>query len=267
MTWARLTATARGSAADLWPPLPPGDGCCPVCRGPARPGYPRCYQCARHQADARGWLANLVVPISYAPKGGAHYTRLWQYKTSAPAAAAARDVLGALLLTFLRNHGPCVWRQAGMPAPARLAVVPGGQGRPGPHPLLSLLSPLVALAPAPLAVRSGEPLGRTLNPGRFRAGPSVAGQSVLLVDDIWVSGASAQSAAVALRLAGARHVAVIVLGRHVDPADPRSGRLLARMEAAGYDEATCAAHAPPLRTWSRSVAAKADMRPVTSATT
>ncbi|HEY0717038.1 MAG TPA: hypothetical protein VGD68_05440 [Streptosporangiaceae bacterium] len=240
----RLTAAARVSAADLSSPLPPGDGCCPVCRGPARPGYLRCYQCASHQAGAPGRLADLVVPISYAPKGGSHYARLWRYKTNAPAATAARGVLCALMLTFLRAHGPCVWRQAGMPAPARLAVVPGGQGRPGPHPLLSLLSPMVALAPAPLTVQPGEPLGRALHPRRFRAGPSVTGQSVLLVDDIWVSGASAQSAALALRSAGARHVAVIVLGRHVDPADPRSGPLLARMAAGGYDEASCAVHAP-----------------------
>jgi len=267
MTWARLTAAAQGAAADLWSPLPPGGGCCPVCRGPAAPGYPRCYQCAMHQADAPGRLADLVVPISYAPKGGAHYTRLWQYKTNAPAAAAARDMLCGLMLTFLRDHGPCVWRQAAMPAPGWLAVVPGGQGRPGPHPLLRLLGPLVALAPVTLTAQAGEPLGRTLNPHRFRAGPSVAGQSVLLVDDIWVSGASAQSAALALRSAGARHVAVIVLGRHVDPADPRSGPLLARTEAAGYDEATCAAHVVSPGSWSRSVTAKADMRPATSATT
>jgi hypothetical protein len=244
VTWARLTAAAQRSAADLWSPLPPGDGCCPVCRGPSQRGYPRCYQCAMHQAEAPGWLADLVVPISYAPKGGDHYTRLCRYKTDAPDAAVARAVLRALLLTFLREHGPCLWPRAGMPPPARLAVVPSGQGRPGPHPLAGLLAPLLALAPAPLAIRPDETLGRSLNPARFRASPSVAGQSVLLVDDTWVSGSSAQSAAVALRLAGARQVAVVVLGRHVDPADPRSARLLARMEAGGYDGSVCAVHDP-----------------------
>jgi hypothetical protein len=202
-----------------------------------------------------------VVPISYAPKGGAHYTRLCRYKTDAPDAAAAGAVLRALLLTFLHEHGSCLWRRAGMPAPGRLAVVPSGQGRPGPHPLTGLLAPLLALATVPLAVRPGQPLGRTLNPGRFQAGPSVAGQSVLLVDDTWVSGSSVQSAAVALRLAGARHVAVVVLGRHVDPADPHSARLLARMAAAGYDGPGCAVHDRPAGSWSRSVTANADNCP------
>jgi hypothetical protein len=214
-----------------------------------------------HQSDAPGWLADLVVPISYAPKGGAHYTRLCRYKTDAPDAAAARAVLRALFLTFLRDHGPCLWRRAGMPVPARLAVVPSGQGRPGPHPLTGLLAPLLALVPAPLTIRPGQPLGRALNPGRFRAGPSVAGQGVLLVDDTWVSGSSAQSAAVALRLAGARQVAVVVLGRHVDPADPRSAGLLARMAAGGYDGSVCAVHGPSSTPQSRSVTANASQCP------
>jgi adenine/guanine phosphoribosyltransferase-like PRPP-binding protein len=53
------------------------------------------------------------------------------------------------------------------------------------------------------------------------------GADVLVVDDTWVSGGSAQSVAAALKLAGARRVAVIVLGRHVNPADPASARFLA----------------------------------------
>jgi hypothetical protein len=243
VTWARLTASARRAEADLASPLPAGEGCCLVCRGPTGPGYSRCYQCARHQAEAPGWLADLVVPISYSPRGGAHYTRLCRYK-SGPPDPEARALLRALLLTFLREHGPCVWSRIGPRPPARLAVVPSGQGRPGPHPLAGLLAPLLALAPAPLAIRPGELLGRSLNPDRFRASPSVAGQSVLLVDDTWVSGSSAQSAAVALRRAGARSVAVVVLGRHVDPADPRSGGLLARLADRGYDGSVCAVHGP-----------------------
>ena len=260
MTWARLTAAARRSEADLRSPLPPGAGCCLVCRGRADPGYLRCYQCADQRADAPGLLADVVVPVSYALRGGAHYARLWRYKNDTPGAAAARATLRAVLLTFLRDHGPCLWRHAAMPAPDRLAVVPSGQGRRGPPPLLGLLGPLVTLTPATLTVRPGELLGRALNPWRFDAEPSVAGQSVLLVDDLWVSGASAQSAAVALRRAGARHVAVIVLGRHIDPADPRSRRLAARIEAARYDPAACAVHAPSPAPCSRSVTTKADMR-------
>jgi hypothetical protein len=129
-----------------------------------------------------------------------------------------------------------------MPPPTRLAVVPSGQGRPGAHPLLGLLSPSLALRPVTLAVRPGEHLGRELHPRRFRAESPLPGASVLLVDDTWVSGASAQSATVALRAAGACHVAVVVLGRHVDPVDPHSQRLCSAFLATSYDPGACAVH-------------------------
>jgi hypothetical protein len=128
-----------------------------------------------------------------------------------------------------------------MPAPGRLAVVPTGCGRPGPHPLLDLAAPYLRLPVAGLVIRPGEQ-GRDPNPDRFRAERAEPGASVLLLDDSWVSGASAQSAAAALKRAGARHVAVVVLGRHVDPTDRRGAPLAARLAPSGYDPDRCAVH-------------------------
>jgi hypothetical protein len=249
VTWERLRARVDRYAPELIAPRPAGGACCVVCRGPARPGYPRCYQCGAHVADAPRMLADAVVPISYAVKGGGHAAALVAYKSDTPD-AGARACLRALVLVFLRDHGPCVWRHAGMPPPTRVAVVPGGQGRPGPHPLGTLLSPYLAPTEVTLAVRPGEALERSLNPWRFSADPGpggAAGASVLLLDDTWVSGASAQSAAVALRMAGARHVAVVVLGRHVNPADPGSGAFMSALAASRYDPSACAVHAPAPR--------------------
>jgi len=59
-----------------------------------------------------------------------------------------------------------------------------------------------------------------------------------------VSGASAQSAAVALKLAGARRVVIVVLGRHLNSADPRAGPLIAGLTPVPYDPSTCAVHPP-----------------------
>jgi orotate phosphoribosyltransferase len=84
--------------------------------------------------------------------------------------------------------------------------------------------PLVRLAVVPAEVHT-----RGVNPYWVRVGDPVAGRDVLVVDDTWVSGGSAQSAAAALKLAGARRVAVVVLGRHVNPADPASARFLAEI--------------------------------------
>jgi orotate phosphoribosyltransferase len=80
-----------------------------------------------------------------------------------------------------------------------------------------------------LSVVPAEVHTRGVNPGWVRVGDPVAGGDVLVVDDTWVSGGSAQSAAAALKLAGASHVAVVVLGRHVNPGNPVSARFLAAL--------------------------------------
>jgi hypothetical protein len=229
-----------------------------VCRGPAGPGFSRCYQCARHQTLGYGLLADTVVPISYAIRGTAFARDLWCYKSwqagdrgqafpgeardsgPTPAGSAAVSLL-ALLLIFLHDHGDCVWRAAGMPVPDRLAVVPSGSGRPGTHPLLRLVAPYIRLPRARLVLRPGEQ-GRDLNVGRFVADETAVGANVLMLDDTWVSGASVQSAAAALRHAGARHVAAVVLGRHVNPADPTAAPLVAGLESAPYDLTQCPVH-------------------------
>jgi hypothetical protein len=271
--WDRLRLWLRSAAPPLYPPAPrpagsPGAGCA-VCRGPVRPGFARCYQCDRHAPLGPALLADAVVPISYAIKGTPFADHLWRYKsapmpsssppspppaTPAPAPvlmpasvltpACARASVLALLLAFLADHGPCVWQRAGMAPPDLLAVVPTGAGRPGPHPLLQLVSPSLRLPACRLVLRPGRQ-GRDLDLDRFEVLSRPAGASVLLLDDTWVSGASAQSAAAALKLAGARHVAVVVLGRHVNPDDPASAPLLAGLAAARYDPSACAVHPPP----------------------
>ena len=214
---------------------------CVICRGPVRPGFARCYQCGRHARLGPGLLADAVVPISYAVKGTALAADLWRYKSWRAPGAAARTSVLVLLLAFLHDHGACVWRHAGMPGPSRLAVVPTGCGRPGPHPLLELVSPYLRLPVTRLAIRPGRQ-GRDLDLDRFRADRTAAGARVLLLEDSWVSGASAQSAAAALKQAGARQVAIVVLGRHVDPADPAAGPLAARLRPAAYEPSKCAVH-------------------------
>jgi hypothetical protein len=243
-SWDRLRLWLRSAAPLLFPllshpPAPPP--VCGVCRGPVRPGFSRCYQCERHDLLGRGLLADAVVPISYALRGTPFADDLWRYKSTLAPAAPARASVLALLLAFLADHGVCVWRQAAMPPPVRLAVVPTGCGRPGPHPLLQMVAPCLRLPPCVLAIRPGRQ-GRDLDPFRFQAGRVPAGASVLLIDDTWVSGASAQSAAVALKLAGARYVAVVVVGRHVNPDDPRAGPLAASLAPARYDPMSCAVH-------------------------
>lgn len=244
--WDRLrAAAARHAPGGLWSPLPPGPGCCGVCRGQAGPGFRRCFQCSLHQQHAPGLLADLVVPISYAVAGTDYARLLWQYKSDVPQRDAARALLRALLLAFLHDHGPCVRARAGIAGRPHVAVVPTGRGRPGSHPLRTLVEPYLALPWAELAIDPAEPVQpRDLRPGRFRPAARLVGAAVLLLDDTWTSGASAQSAAIALRLAGASRVAVITLGRHVNPRDRAADSLTAAAGARSFRPDVCAVHDP-----------------------
>ena len=61
--------------ADGLPAVPAG--LCLVCRGPARSGYLRCFQCDLHAESAPGLLADVVAPAAYAAKGGPLARDLW----------------------------------------------------------------------------------------------------------------------------------------------------------------------------------------------
>ena len=229
--WDRLRARV-GLLPGLRQPVPGG---CTVCRGPAGAGYARCVQCDRHAGFGGHLLADAVVPVSYAVRGSPLTGALWRYKSARGADPAAGTALLALLLVFLHDHGECVWRNG---LPDRLAVVPSGYGRTAPHPLLDLVVPYLRLPLAGLTLRPGAQ-GRDLDTGRFTAGGAVRGAHVLLLDDTWVSGASVQSAAAALKLAGAVRVTAVVLGRFVNAADPAAAAFAARLAKARYDPAKC----------------------------
>jgi hypothetical protein len=214
--WALLEEAVRWQVPWLSSPVPGGAGECDVCRQPLRAAT-RCYPCTEQAESLPGLVADAVLPVCFAPKGGLHARHLWLYKSGQPGAGAARLALLALLAVFLRDHGRCVWAAAGMTAPTHVAAVPSGRARPGAHPLRALAGPLLRLPWAELAAASpGDPAGRLADPGRFVAAP-LPGARVALLDDTWTTGASAQSAAAVLRLAGAQSVAVIVLGRHLLP--------------------------------------------------
>jgi hypothetical protein len=213
------------------------------------------------------------VPVSYAVRGTPFAKLLWQYKSWRDSDASFRTSLLAMLLVFLHDHGGCVWRAAGMAAPDRLVIVPSGCGRPGPHPLSNLVTPYLRLPVTSLELRPGRQ-GRDFDASRFAIadaapagigpagiGPagigsavSVAGANVLLLDDTWVSGASIQSAAASLKLAGAARVAAVVLGRYVNPAVPGGNpmvpgvpELMAGLGRTDYDPAKCAiCRIPPI---------------------
>jgi hypothetical protein len=204
-------------------------------------GAARCFPCRLHAECAPGRLASVVVPVAYAVKGSELARDLWLYKSGKDGASDSGRALAVLLVAFLRAHGRCVWRAAGwtgadgrIVGATHLAVVPSSRGRAGPHPLRALAEPYLRLPWVSLSARPWAAAGsRDLDPDRFAAGPA-SGARVLLLDDTWTTGASAQSAAMALRRGGAGDVAVVVIGRHL--AAPQVS------PATGFSLRACAVH-------------------------
>jgi len=235
---------------------------CRTCLGPAGAGFARCYQCELALGEAGGLLADVVAPTGYAVRGGPLAEDLRRYKSDRADVADAAAAAGRLrerLAGFLAGQGQSVWAAAGMAAgPESVAVVPSGQGRAGDHPLVSIVRSCVELPLVRLAVAAPEAHARGVNPGWVRVAGRVGGGAlvldgadVLVVDDTWVSGGSAQSTAVALKVAGARRVAIVVLGRHVNPADPRSAAFLEAIRATGGGDGWPGHGVPPFVTGAR----------------
>ena len=180
-------------------------------------GYTRCYACV-HGGDA----IDVVAPISYSIAGEQLHHALAAYKRSSErwTTVLVRQ-LAAVLWRHLAGHERCLARAAGVPGFSLVTTVPAGQTRCGvPHPLQGI----VGRAVEPTRDRHAELLrggGRaapmhTFSAERFEPVRRLAGEPVLLVDDTWTTGASAQSAAAALKRAGAGPVAAVVIGRHLN---------------------------------------------------
>ncbi len=149
-------------------------------------------------------------------------------------------VLAEIVAGFLEHHTSCLAGalRTGPTNGVLLVPVPssrsGGVGTPGRHPLVSVLEAALSLLKtrrAPEAVRlaawdclaARSPAARRLsaNRGAFEVGRPPAyplsRSSVIVVDDVFASGARALSAAAALEDAGFALTAAVPIGRLVRP--------------------------------------------------
>jgi orotate phosphoribosyltransferase len=81
---------------------------------------------------------------------------------------------------------------------------------------------------------------RTVDRDRFKSLRKLEGEAVLVIDDTWTTGASAQSAAAALRRAGSGPVGAVVIGRHINPEWDDNDRRLSALQEQPFDWSRCA---------------------------
>lgn len=208
----------------------PGPGVCDTCFDLIAGERTRCHRCA-----AQSGGLDAAAPISYSVAHEQLHHTLRAYKRLPLEVAGRFQVeLAAVLWRHLQDHEHCLARAAGIERFELVTSVPSGSRlRERDHPLQRMLSILIAPTRDryhQLLVRSTVEVGpREFHPAKFEATRAIDDRTVLLVDDTWTTGASARSAAAALKAAGARAVAALVIGRHLNrdwaQNDHRLGRL------------------------------------------
>lgn len=130
----------------------------------------------------------------YAPYFTQAYTLMRGYKAAAP--GPSQTVTMKMLLGLaLRGHVECVMKLGGG-QPIRWAVVPSIGPREGEHPLHAIVTSLTVQPNQEVVLRAAPKVrvARSFSPEHSVVEGPVAGH-VLLLDDSWVTGAHAQSAA------------------------------------------------------------------------
>lgn len=222
----------------LLPPRP-GPGVCETCFN-LTDGYERCYSCV-HGQD----VLDAAVPISYSVAGERLHRALFGYKRlPAPLSGRLRFELATLLRRFLELHERCVAHAAGTGAFALVTTVPSGERhRDDEHPLRGIVTAALgsfARRHQRLLRRSAFESGtREYDFLKYLAVRPLDGEPVLLIDDTWTTGASAQSAAAALKAAGAGRVAAIAIGRHLNREWHDNDRRLVALRE-GFEWSRCA---------------------------
>lgn len=225
--------------------LPPGPGVCALCHGSAPPGRLRCGTCLRTAAQV-SLAATAVTPISLYRTGDGLWKVLRGYKDGLDAGLRCRlrRELARLLSQYLRFHLACLAPQ--IPPGWAITTVPPTHRRAEAQPLEAVIQ----LAPwlhrryvRTLRTRSA-PEHNAASDRAFRAARSVPGMDLLVVDDTFTTGASVHSAVSALRLAGARVVGVVVVGRVLNPGlHTGDARLWEAARARPFDLHVCCAPA------------------------
>jgi predicted amidophosphoribosyltransferase len=196
-----------------------GEHVCGLCLGAVN-GYPQCYDCFKlflRSACPRD-LRGRVVPMTIAFNPSAWYSALWTYKRAqflenAPTLAA----LIFLWITEHRNHLETLLGGAW----DLITVVPSKKAdalfdEQRLRLAIGLVKPIDDDLQETLRFAPGHEFGRNLyTPEIFQPVRRVHGSRILLIEDTWITGATALSAAGALMDAGARSAVIVPTAREV----------------------------------------------------
>ncbi len=215
-TAAELFATSRAVFGSI--PHQRESYVCPTCLGPVT-NYQQCYGCNRlfnSGVPARLW--DVIVPMTSVLNPSPWYVKLSTYKRGF---TEHGKTLVSLAYTYLTANATQVAAVLGGD-PDVFTIVPSKRGVDfATQPLrrtLARIEWIKARLAQTLVYHEGTGAQRwAYTPNAFTAGPyDVRGKRIVLIEDSWVTGATAVSAAGALLDFGAESVLVMPMARVVD---------------------------------------------------
>lgn len=229
---------------------------CAVCYAPT--GDNLCQECALHRREFGGDLADETLILTYVQghrPDGMHQSAhvVFAYKQLPTPDAASATTMKLLIKLATAIHGECAQERSGVAWQAA-TFVPSAK-RPGKeHPVSAvaasvhqlhpqqpqpadkfLITPGPGIDATPRMVRAD----RFLIPEQSR--PIVEGRHVLVVDDTWTSGSKIQSAAVALKRAGAVRVTALCVARWLSWKSDKQREFIRSLDRP-YDPLRCPVH-------------------------
>ncbi|GAA1838576.1 hypothetical protein GCM10009750_25350 [Agromyces salentinus] len=214
---------------------------CAVCTEPTG-GSEYCAAC---RAARNSWptsLADWVVPLTYASDTATPQIRnaLRQYKDGwdEPTRGAAFSPLTYLLWQFLTRHSHCLEAAAGGSIDGYV-IVPSGRATPrqGGHPIEGF-APYFPW-PRMNIQRVTDAPSRSIAPLSLYVPDDVSGKRILIFDDTWTTGASAQGVSAALKREGAASTVILVLGRWVNSGWTPTQAFFSQRPPRTWSPATC----------------------------
>jgi hypothetical protein len=221
-----LQPVADGLVANhsyLWRTFRESGVTCRVCARPT--ALDLCEECASHD-EATYPTADLVGTYVYAPYGTQTYHVVKGYKGNRP--GSTWGTMASLLAVGLRSHRDCLMTLSGS-RDMRWAVVPSTSGRDGEHPLMTAVRKFAFPdRETVLEAAQGGSDYRGFDPHHFLPRLTEVPDSLVVIDDTWVGGGHAQSAAAALKLVGVRYVALFAVARALNPNYPPTKAFLGK---------------------------------------